>query len=90
MSIRYLLYRWTSVLMHRFDLHYAPIHGPFQDGRKQRWCQWCGMRDWYIEPLVTVEELRRAAKQLGIEASQGLCAVVEPASIQGAEEGRGK
>jgi hypothetical protein len=35
------LYRPVSRLMHRFDLHYAPIGGPDGD---VAWCQWCGLR----------------------------------------------
>lgn len=42
-----LLYRMVMRLAHRFDWHYAPVHGPFEDGRYQRWCQWCGMRESY-------------------------------------------
>ena len=89
MSTRHLIYRWTSLLLHRFDLHYAPVHGPYQDGRKQRWCQWCGMRDWYIDPLVSVDGIRRAAKQLGIEKSQCLHDCARPARAAESKEGEG-
>jgi hypothetical protein len=36
---------------HRFDWHYAPVHGPIgeinEQYRYQRWCQWCGLRQSY-------------------------------------------
>jgi hypothetical protein len=37
------------------------------------------MRDWYVDPLVSVEEIRQAAKQLGIARSQALHADTKPA-----------
>ena len=44
-------YRHVMRFAHRFDWHYAPEHGPFEDGRYQRWCQWCGMRYSYTKWL---------------------------------------
>ena len=35
------------ILAHKFDWHHAPVYGPFDDGRYQRWCQWCGLRQSY-------------------------------------------
>ena len=37
-------YRGFSRLIHKFDLHYAPEIGPFEDGATQLWCMWCGFR----------------------------------------------
>lgn len=45
------LYRPLSRLMHRFDLHYAPVGGP--DGN-QAWCQWCGLRYSYLLSQATI------------------------------------
>jgi hypothetical protein len=38
-------YRPVMRLMHRFNLHYAPP-SPMspQFGRRDHWCQWCGLR----------------------------------------------
>lgn len=41
------LYRNLMKLAHRYDWHYAPMHGPLEDGATQRWCQWCGFRETY-------------------------------------------
>ena len=32
-------------LAHKYDWHYAPRIGPFEDGRTQLWCTWCGFRE---------------------------------------------
>lgn len=38
-----LLYRWLTILAHRFNLHHMP---PFEmeNGVVVYWCQWCGLR----------------------------------------------
>lgn len=41
--LRYL-YRPTSRILHRMNLHYAPERD-MMDGSTIRWCQWCGLRD---------------------------------------------
>jgi hypothetical protein len=41
------LYRLVMRLAHRYDWHYAPRIGPFEDGATQRWCKWCGFRETY-------------------------------------------
>jgi hypothetical protein len=67
-----MLYRWLVKFAHRFDWHHAPVYGPQQDGRYQRWCHWCGLRQSYTYdprkpipgPLVTQRldcEVRMAA-----------------------------
>lgn len=39
------LYRPVSRIMHRFHLHYAPPSELIsQRGRRDHWCQWCGLR----------------------------------------------
>ena len=40
-------YRALMRFAHRFDWHYAPIHGPISGGERPylRWCQWCGLRE---------------------------------------------
>lgn len=50
MSLFYrFLYRPLMRFAHRFNWHYAPIIGPIDPGGVyQRWCKWCGFRDWYI------------------------------------------
>jgi hypothetical protein len=50
-------YRALMRLAHRFDWHYAPVHGPISAGSHgtfrgegpsyQLWCQWCGFRQTY-------------------------------------------
>jgi hypothetical protein len=40
-------YRSLMKLAHRYDWHHAKVFGPFEDGRYQRWCQWCGLRESY-------------------------------------------
>lgn len=50
MNIRGRIYRLIMKIAHRFDWHYAPIIGPFEDGSTQRWCKWCGFRESYKKP----------------------------------------
>lgn len=38
------LYRPIMKVAHRFNWHYAPEIGPFEDGSTQLWCKWCGFR----------------------------------------------
>jgi hypothetical protein len=45
MRLYWFGYRWFMRLAHKFDWHYAPVIGPFDDGRYQRWCKWCGFRE---------------------------------------------
>lgn len=54
---RWWLYRPIMRLAHRFDWHWAPISGPYEDGARERWCHWCGMRDKVIDTRgpLTVE-----------------------------------
>lgn len=40
-------YRLVMRVAHRYHWHYAPMHGPLQDGSTQRWCEWCGFRQTY-------------------------------------------
>lgn len=49
------IYRRLMRFAHRFDWHYAPEHGPFDDGKYQRWCQWCGMRYSYWKTCPACE-----------------------------------
>jgi hypothetical protein len=51
-------YRTIMKIAHRYNWHYAPTHGPFEDGSTQKWCQWCGLRQ--TTPRIT---LPGAAKQ---------------------------
>lgn len=37
-------YRHVMRFAHRYNWHYAPVFGPYEDGSTQRWCQWCGLR----------------------------------------------
>mgnify|MGYP001574961151 CR=1 FL=1 len=48
-------------LAHRFDRHYMPTLGPLEDGRKQAWCRWCGLRDYVFDPVRARMEIRGAA-----------------------------
>lgn len=57
--MKYIFYRPIMKLAHKFNWHYAPIIGPLEDGAYQRWCKWCGFRDWYI-PLDKIPALRQA------------------------------
>ena len=54
--IRGRLYRVLMRLVHRYDWHYAPFIGPFEDGATQRWCKWCGFRESYLKNSVTTKE----------------------------------
>lgn len=40
-------YRLTMKIAHKYNWHYARVIGPFEDGKYQRWCQWCGFRESY-------------------------------------------
>lgn len=47
-----MIRRWFKIFAHKFDWHYAPVFGPIsghEDGKLhyQRWCQWCGLRQYY-------------------------------------------
>lgn len=59
-----LYYRWFyrvhMRLAHRFNWHYAPTSHPFEDGTRQQWCQWCGMRSTIPKPSTP---LRRSGEQ---------------------------
>lgn len=46
------LYRPLSRLMHRYNLHYMPPSGPFEDGSKLLWCHWCGARHVIPNPAA--------------------------------------
>lgn len=54
------LYRKLMRLSHRFNWHHMTVLGPLPDGRKQAWCQWCGVRDWIYDPNRAIEGLRAA------------------------------
>jgi hypothetical protein len=41
-------YRMLMRLAHRYDWYHARVCGPFEDGRYQRWCRWCGLRESYV------------------------------------------
>ena len=41
------LYRTLTKFAHRYDWHHAKVFGPFEGGRYQIWCQWCGLRENY-------------------------------------------
>lgn len=60
-----MIRRWITILAHKFDWHYAPVHGPsYPDGSYQRWCQWCGFRQSYSydprKPLTGPISLKRS------------------------------
>lgn len=48
------LYRPLMRLAHRYNWHYAPVIGPFEDGATQRWCQWCGFRQTIPKSNVSI------------------------------------
>ena len=58
-----LFYRRVMKLAHKLDWHHAPMHGPFEDGATQRWCQWCGFRETY-QPSEERKRLRQLYNQL--------------------------
>lgn len=43
----YFFYSRLMRLAHHYDWHHAPVIGPFEDGRYQRWCTWCGFRETF-------------------------------------------
>lgn len=64
-----MLRRWITILAHKFDWHYAPVHGPFEDGRYQRWCQWCGLRESYsYDPRKPIQRILRS---VSVEPEEG-------------------
>lgn len=48
------IYRHLMRLAHRYNWHYAPIIGPMDDGKRFRWCHWCGMRSEVVEIRYTL------------------------------------
>jgi hypothetical protein len=52
-------YRKLMKITHRYNWHYAPLFGPFEDGSTQRWCRWCGLRETY-RPVAGFKSLRVA------------------------------
>jgi hypothetical protein len=72
-SIKGWTYRKLMVLAHRFDWHHAPVFGPFEDGRYQRWCQWCGFRETFgvVKPLLTVNGVSTGSKQVAYGEKDG-------------------
>lgn len=42
-------------LAHRYDWHHAPEIGPFEDGKYQRWCKWCGFRESFRKQLYGMD-----------------------------------
>lgn len=57
-SLKWTFYRWVMKVAHRFDWHYAPKHGPLEDGRTQAWCQWCGLRGFVPDLARAKMEIR--------------------------------
>ena len=55
--IHRLFWRPFWKLTHRFNWHYMKVIGPLEDGRRQAWCQWCGLRDWVFDPENVRKEL---------------------------------
>ncbi len=49
------LYRRFQKFAHRHDWHHVTSLGPFEDGTRQKWCQWCGLRH-VIRPTAEVIE----------------------------------
>ena len=44
-----MIYRWFTILAHKFNWHHAPVIGPICDNQRpyERWCKWCGFRETY-------------------------------------------
>jgi hypothetical protein len=68
MSIKGFLYRLLMRFAHRFDWHYAPVHGPIDPGAEyQRWCKWCGLRQSYrYNPNLRPESVMRLIREEAI------------------------
>lgn len=60
MKIVWRLHRSFMRLAHLFNWHHMAVIGPLPDGRKQAWCQWCGLRDWVYDPARAQMEIRAA------------------------------
>lgn len=52
-----LFWRPFWKITHYFNWHYMKVFGPFEDGRRQAWCQWCGLRDWVYDPEEAQKQL---------------------------------
>lgn len=66
-------YRLLMRIAHRFEWHYAPIHGPLEDGKFQRWCQWCGFRESYRHhPKTAYQDITRELSTYNFEPSLDL------------------
>lgn len=55
-------YRAFMRFVHRFNWHHATVMGPFADGSRQHWCQWCGLR--YSTPPIDYAKLLRPASKV--------------------------
>lgn len=44
MTLYSCLYRKFQQFMHKRDWHHMEKSGPFEDGSRQQWCHWCGLR----------------------------------------------
>lgn len=50
MSMRGWIYRKLMTLAHKYNWHRTKSLGPFADGTRQNWCQWCGLREVVPKP----------------------------------------
>ena len=63
------LYRPLMKLAHRYNWHYAPVIGPFEDGSTQRWCKWCGFRQSTPKPTAFI--VNDALREIGRASIRG-------------------
>ena len=56
-----LFWRPFWKITHYFNWHYMKVIGPLEDGRRQAWCQWCGVRGYVISLPRAKMEIRAAA-----------------------------
>jgi hypothetical protein len=54
-------------LTHKFNWHYMRVIGPLEDGKKQAWCEWCGLRDYVYDPLLAEKSFMKEDMEKDIE-----------------------
>lgn len=60
------LYRPTMLLLHRFNLHYAPpMPLSPQYGKICHWCQWCGLRGetFKFDPNAPLKQIHETVQE---------------------------
>jgi hypothetical protein len=59
--MRYFISSRFWRLTHKFNWHYMPVLGPFEDGHKVARCEWCGLRDHIYDSKQAWQVLKNAS-----------------------------